>query len=540
MQSQSGPSVTGRKRSSEGHQAGVERVSAAEAVARIPSGAVVVVSGSGGGVNEPAAVLAALEQRYLDSAQPRDLVLVHPNGLGDGHGGGTERFAHAGMTKRVYGSHWSWAPRLAQMAADQSIEAAIWPQGVLAQLLRAKTGGRPGLLSRVGEGTYLDPRTRGPADKATVLPELVTLQGKTWLHYDVPAIDVAIVRATTADTDGNLSFEHEGAILDALHAAQAARVNGGLVIAQVKRVARAGSLDARSVRVPGYLVDLLVVDESQRLSFETLDQPGMTGEVDTIVPERHVDRPERRIIAARAAEELRPGMVVNLGFGIADGVASVAAETGRDHGVTFSVEQGASGGVPAWGADFGLMWNARAFIDPASLFDFYDGGGLDLTVLSFAEIDRHGNINVSRFGDRIVGPGGFMNIAQGARTVVFCGSFTAKGLQVSTSGGELRIDREGAVKKFVTDVQEVTFNGAEAVARGQRMLVFTERAVFELTTEGLVLRELAPGIDFERDVRPHMDFAPVAGSTPTTMPAALFGGVEADAVADAVAAAGSR
>jgi len=500
----------------------VRRLSADEAVALVPNGATVVVTGSGGGINEPATVLAALERRFLDSGEPRDLVVVHPNGLGDGHGGGTERFAHAGMVKRVYGSHWSWAPELARMAADGEIEAAIWPQGVLSQILRDKTGGRPGLLSRVGLGTYLDPRTRTDIPPTTLLPQTVGLNGQTWLHYDVPNLEVAIVRATTGDADGNLSFEHEGAILDALHAAQAVRANGGLVIAQVKRVALAGSLDARSVRVPGYLVDVLVEAPEQRLSFETHSQPGMTGEIDTTVPERHVDRPERRIIAGRAAEELRPGMVVNLGFGIADGVAGIAAASGRDRGVTFSVEQGASGGIPAWGADFGLMWNARAFIDPASLFDFYDGGGLDLTVLSFAEIDGEGNINVSRFGNRVVGPGGFMNIAQGARTVVFCGTFTAKGLKIGAKAGQLVIEREGAVKKFVDRVEEVTFSGREALAAGRRVLVVTERAVFELTTEGLLLRELAPGVDYDRDVRAHMAFDPVTDMTPAPMPAVLF------------------
>lgn len=499
-----------------------ERLSADEAALRVPDGITLAISGSGGGVNEPGAVLAALERRFLDSGGPRDLILLHPNGLGDGHGGGTERFAHPGMVKRVYGSHWSWAPKLARMAAEGEIEAAIWPQGVLGQLLRAKTGKRPGLLTRVGEGTYLDPRTAVDGVKRGILPRIVTLSGADWLHYDAPDIDVAIVRATTADADGNLSFEHEGAVLDALNAAQAAKVNGGLVIAQVKRFARAASLDPRRVRVPGYLIDIIVVEPDQRLSFEKADEPGMTGEIDTVIPPRHIDKPERRIIALRAADELRPGMLVNLGFGIADGVASLAAETGRDAGVTFSVEQGASGGVPAWGADFGLMWNARAFIEPASLFDFYDGGGLDLTVLSFAQIDRHGNVNVSRFGDRIVGPGGFMNIAQGARMVVFCGTFTAKGLVISAADGALKIEREGGVPKFVADAEEVTFSGPIALARGQRVLVVTERAVFELTRDGLALRELAPGVSLERDVLPQMAFEPLITEPYRAMPSNLF------------------
>lgn len=500
----------------------VRQCSPEEAVRAIASGSTIAISGSGGGVNEPAAILAALERRFLATGEPRDLIVVHPNGLGDGHGGGTERFAHAGMVRRVYGSHWSWAPVLAKMAADGEIEAAIWPQGVIGQLLRAKTGRRPGLLTSVGEGTYLDRRVGAKPSGKMVLPELVTLNDQTWLHYDIPAIDVAIVRATTADADGNLSFEHEGAVLDALNAAQAAKVNGGLVVAQVKRVARAGSLDARMVRVPGYLVDVVAVDEHQRLSFETSEQPGLTGEIDTAVPERHIDRVERRIIAGRAVDELRPGMIVNLGFGIADGVASLAAERGKDRGVTFSVEQGASGGVPAWGADFGLMWNARAFIEPASLFDFYDGGGLDLTVLSFAEIDRRGNINVSRFGNRVVGPGGFMNISQGAKTVVFCGTFTTKGLKVSADGGRLRIDREGEVSKFVADVEEITFNAEVAARRGQRMLVVTERAVFEMTPDGLRLIEIAPGVDLERDVLAHMGFRPLIAEPLRELPAELF------------------
>ena len=508
------------------------RLDAAEAVALIPSNATIVISGSGGGINEPAAVLAALERRFLDTGEPRDLVVVHPNGLGDGQGGGTERFAHAGMVRRVYGSHWSWAPELARMAASGEIESGIWPQGVLSQLLREKTGKRPGLLSRVGIGTYLDARTRSDVPHTTLLPEVRKLDDSTWLHYDVPDLDVAIIRATTGDAEGNLSFEHEGAVLDGLHAAQAVRANGGLVIAQVKRVARAGTLDARDVRVPGYLVDVLVEDPDQRLSFETRYHPGLSGELDTDIPERSIGRPERRIIAARAADELRPGMVVNLGFGIADGVAGMAAVTGRDRDVTFSVEQGASGGIPAWGADFGLMWNARAFIDPASLFDFYDGGGLDLTVLSFAEIDGEGNVNVSRFGDRVVGPGGFMNIAQGARTVVFCGTFTAKGLRVAGRGGKLAIEREGSVRKFVRSVEEVTFSGREALAAGRRVLVVTERAVFELTSEGLVLRELAPGVDYDADVRAHMEFDPVLAGTPAPMPGHLFDGDGAVAAAE--------
>lgn len=497
-------------------------LSAEEAVQLILTGATIAISGSGGGVNDPSAVLAALEQRFTSSGQPADLTVYHPSGMGDGRGGGTERFAHPGMLRMVYGSHWSWAPRLAAMAMTGAFEIAVWPQGILSQLLRESAAGRPGLLTQVGMDTYLDPRVKLTQPGKHVRPHLIQMNGHAWLYYLAPHIDVALIRATTADEAGNLSMEHEGVIMDALSVAQVAHCSGGLVIAQVKRLAKSGTLDARTIRVPGHLVDVIVVDPEQRQSFATYYNPSYSGELATPLPARTAERLERQLIARRAALELRAGMVVNLGFGIADGVAITAAMENILDSVTFTIEQGASGGVPAWGTDFGLMWNPTSIIDAASQFDFYDGGGLDMAVVSFAQVDARGNVNVSYFDGHLIGPGGFINITRAARTVVFCGSMTARGLQVALKQGQLLIEREGAIPKFVEQVDEITFSAEQARARGQEVLYVTERAVFRLGTLGLELVELAPGIDLDAHVLAHMAFKPQVASPLSSIPEEVY------------------
>jgi propionate CoA-transferase len=495
---------------------------AMEAVQSIRTGATVAVTGSGGGVNDPSTLLAALEQCFLTSGEPRDLTLYHPTGMGDAHGGGTERFAHSGMVRRVYGSHWSWAPRLATMAVEGAFEVAVWPQGVLSQLLRECAAGRPGLLTQVGMHTYLDPRVQLTQPGRHLRPQLIELGGRDWLYYPAPPIDVTLIRATTADEFGNLSMEHEGVLMDTLGAAQAAHCSGGIVIAQVKRMAKRGTLDVGSVRVPGYLVDAIVVDPEQRQSFATSYNPSYSGELVIAVPERTTSRLERQLIARRAALELRPGMVVNLGFGVADGVAATAAQEDVLDSVTFTIEQGASGGVPAWDTDFGLMWNPSVIIDGPSQFDFYDGGGLDLAVVSFAQVDARGNVNVSYFDQHLVGPGGFINITQAAKAVVFCGSMTAKGLQIALEHGQLLIEREGTVPKFLVHVDEITFSAEQARARGQQVLYVTERAVFRLGERGLELVELAPGIDLDEQVLAQMAFTPTLASPLPSIPQEVY------------------
>src|SRR4051794_9385988 len=432
-----------------------------EAATLVSSRSTVLVDGSGGGVNEPVAVLAGLERRFVDSRQPSDLTLVHISGMGDGHGGGIDRFAHDGMVRRVVGGHWGWTPRMQQLAVENRIEAYCLPQGTLSHLMRDIAAGRPGAVSAVGLGTFVDPRHGGGRLNAAAkhdLVELVTLAGRDWLFTPAFRVDVAIIRGTVADTDGNLVMDGEGLFAETLAAAQAARNSGGIVIAQVRSLAAAGSLDPRRVRVPGILVDALVIDRDQRLSFATADDPYLTGELRAPAA-THAPMPlsVRKVIARRAALELRGGDVINLGFGMPDGVAAVLAEEGAQADVTFTVEQGHVGGVPAGGSDFGMAVNPAATLDAGAQFDWYDGGGLDVAVLSFAELDADGNVNVSRFGNRIPGVGGFINISQGARRLVFVGTFLA-GRATYEIGGDRPITvPETGTPKLVEAIEQISF-----------------------------------------------------------------------------------
>lgn len=498
--------------------------SAEEAVRLIRSNSVLVVAGSGGGVNEPDAVLKAFEERFMETGQPQNIILYHPNGLGDGEGRGTDRFAHDGLLKMVYGSHWSWAPKLSRMALESRFNVAVWPQGVLSQLLREMAANRPGLITQIGIGTYLDPRVNARNLPGSVMPRVIEVDGNTFLYYSAPPPNAAIIRATTADEAGNLTFEHEGVVLDALGAAMAAHRNGGLVIAQVKRVAKAGTLDPLLVRVPRYLVDCVVVDPGQRQSRDTDYNPAYSGELRMMVPPRSATGLERLVIARRAALELRDGDIVNLGFGIADSVAAIAQQEPQfKRDVTFTLEQGVSGGIPAWDRDFGLMWNPEAILDAPNQFDFYDGGGLDIAIVSFAEVNSLGDVNVSRFGDRLIGPGGFMNITGASRRVVFCGTLTAKGLDVAWDGKRLHIRKEGAIRKFTRSVNEVTFSGSAAQANSQSVMYITERAVFRLSNNGLELVEIAPGVSVP-EVISNMEFEPKVSSDLKQMPDIVFSG----------------
>ena len=500
--------------------------SAADAVALVADGSTVLVDGSGGGVNEPGAILAALEQRFLEIQHPRDLTLVHISGMGDGHGGGIDRFAHPGMVRRVIGGHWGWTPRMQQLCAENQIEAYCLPQGTLSHLMRDIAAGRPGAVSAVGLGTFVDPRHGGGRLNAAAkedLVEVVTLAGQEWLFTRAFPIDVAIIRATTADADGNLVMDGEGLLAETLAAAQAARNSGGVVLAQVRHLAADGSLDPRRVRVPGILVDALVVDPGQRLSFTTRDDPYLTGQLRAPAAS-HATMPlsVRKVIARRAALELHRGAIINLGYGMPDGVAAVLAEEGAQDEVTFTVEQGHIGGVPAGGSDFGMCINPAATLDAGSQFDWYDGGGLDIAVLSFAQLSAEGNVNVSQFGDRIPGVGGFINISQGARQLVFVGTFVAGRGQYALGGDQaIGLPDEG-VPKLVTDVEQISFAAARAVKTGQPILYVTERAVFRLTADGLELIEIAPGLDVERHILPHMTFEPLISDHLAIMDERIF------------------
>jgi propionate CoA-transferase len=500
-------------------------LSAKEAVELVWDGATVVIDGSGGGVNEPGVILEALEARFLATQSPCDLCVVHVSGMGSGHGDGIDRFAHVGMVKRVIGGHWGWTKGMQELAADNLIEAYCLPQGTISHLLRVAAAHGPGVISHIGLNTFVDPRIDGGRlNSAAVddIVELVTLSGKEWIFTPVFPIDVAIIRGTTADEDGNITMEGEGLLAETLAAAQAVKNNGGVVLAQVRNRVAAGTLIADQVRVPGILVDAVVVDPTQRLSTATDRDPYLEGrkrQDDLAIAPMALG--VRKVIARRAAAELREGDIINLGFGMPDGVAAVLAEEGKQADVTFTVEQGHIGGVPAGGTDFGMARNAQASVSSDQQFDWYDGGGVDIAVLSFAEVDAHGNVNVGRFGRRAPGVGGFINISQGSHRVVFVGTFVAGGSYDVDGSGSIRLP-EGGKQKFVPQVEQISFSGARATAVGQPVVYVSERAVFVLGPDGPVLTELAPGVDLERDIIANMGFRPKVADDVKVMDPAFF------------------
>ncbi len=501
-------------------------LSAEEAIALIRPGDNVAIGGSGGGLVEPDLLLRALGEAYTKNGAPGDLTLIHTTGIGDREGGGMDHLALKGLARRIIAGNWGMAPQMSQMVVDNEFEAYNFPQGVMSQLFREIAGGRPGLVTHVGIGTFCDPRREGGRlNEVTTedLVQVVTLNGREWLFYPSLDLDVCFIRGTTADEDGNISLEQEGANLEMLSIAQATRNSGGLVIAQVKQVAKAGSLEPRTVAIPGICVDVVVVHTAQKQLVTHDYNPAFSGQVKGALSYLEpFPLDQRKVVARRALAEIHDGDVVNLGVGIADGVATVAAEEGWSDMFTLTVEQGLVGGVPARGVIFGVATNPTAILDQPYQFDFYDGGGLDITFLGFAQIDYAGNVNVSKFGKRVVGTGGFVNISQNASTVVFCGTFNAGGLNGVPGDGRLDLQSEGKHRKFVDEVDQVTFSADEARRRGQRILYVTERAVFELGPQGLVLTEVAPGIDVQTDVLDHLT-GPVEVSTRLReMDAAIF------------------
>ena len=501
-------------------------VTAEAAVALIPSGATVLVDGSGGGVNEPGRVLQALERRYLCEGLPTGLTVVHPSGMGDAQGGGIDRLAHPGLVKRSIGGHWNWCPGMQQLATDEQIEAYCLPQGVLSHLLRAIAGHAPGVFTHVGLGTFVDPRIDGGRLNAKAtddLVELITIKGREYLFYPSFRVEVAIIRGSSADEFGNVTMEDEGLYAETLSSAQAAKNSGGIVIAQVKRLVPSGTLDPRIVKVPGVMVDAVVVEPQQRLSFQTERDPSLTGALRVAID----DLPtlpfnERKVIARRASFELRRNDVANLGFGMPDGVATILAEEGLGDQVAFTLEQGHIGGVPASGADFGLARNQMAMIDAGYQFDWYDGGGLDIAILSFAQVDAKGNVNVSKFGGRIAGIGGFVNISQGAKRVVFVGTLKAGRQSLAFSEAGAQVLHEAKSAKFVPELEQISFSGEYASRWKVPVTYVTERAVFALDDEGLILTEVAPGLDLERDVIQQMGFRPRVSANLKSMDPRLF------------------
>jgi propionate CoA-transferase len=502
-------------------------VPASVAAAEVADGDTVALSASGGGLLEPDDILAAIERRFLDTGHPRDLALVHALGIGDRQARGTNRFAHEGMVRRVIGGHWTWSPRMQRLARDERIEAYTLPSGVISMLLRESGARRPGLITRVGLDTFADPRRGGGRLNARATDDLVRvieIEGVEYLHYLPLRVDVAIIRGSIADARGDISFEHEPTTLDSMAAAMAARGNGGRVLAQVKRLVAEGSLDPRLVHVPAPMVDVVVVAPDQWQTYASEHDAALHGAAEhprlaARVTPAALD--VRAIVARRAALEVRAGDVLNVGFGMSAGVVDVLDQAGRLADVDLCIEQGAIGGLPVGGDLFGVSRGPLALLSSTQQFDLFAAGILDVTALGMAEVDRMGNVNVTRIAGDAVGPGGFVDISQGAARAVFCGTLTARGLEVEVVDGRLRVVREGSLHKFVRDVEQVSFSAALASAEGREAIYVTERAVFRLVDGQVTLIEVAEGLEPERDVIAHMDFRPRIGDL-RPMPASVF------------------
>lgn len=503
-------------------------VTAVEAAALIPDEATIALTGSGGGLLEADEIFAAVERRFLATGHPRDITLVHALGIGDRRHRGINRFAHEGLVRRVIGGHWTWSPTMQQLARDEKIEAYTLPAGVISMLLRESGARRPGLITRVGLDSFADPRRGGGRLNARATEDLVRrieIEGVEYLHYLPLRVDVAIVRGSVADERGNISFRDEPATLDSLCVAMAARGNGGTVLVQVKTLAREGSLDPRLVHIPSPMVDAVVVAPGQWQTYAAEYDPGLSG---MLLPAMSlagvISAPldVRTVIARRAALEIRPGHVLNVGFGMSAGVVDVLNQYGRLDDIELCIEQGAVGGLPVGGDLFGVSRGPLALLSSTQQFDLFASGMLDVTALGMAEVDRHGNVNVTKIAGNAVGPGGFVDISQGAARTIFCGTLTARGLEVEVTDGRLCIVCEGSLHKFVREVEQVSFSARLAAAEHRSALYVTERAVFRLENGAVTLVEVAEGLDPERDVIAHMDFRPVVADV-RPMPQIVFG-----------------
>jgi propionate CoA-transferase len=498
----------------------------ADAIALIQSGDVLAVSGYGTNA-VPEQLLAGLQERFLDTQMPEELTLVYAGGIGDGKDGGLNRIGHERLLKRVIGGHYGLIPAIEKLAVENKIEAYNLPEGVITHLYRDIAAGKPGTLSKVGLDTFVDPRVEGAkVNEAAVedIVELVTLNGEETLFFKGFSIDVVFIRGTTADETGNITIERESLRLETLAMAMAARNSGGIVICQVERVAQVDSLDARSIQIPGMLVDCVVVAprDLHMQNFSSQYNPALSGEIRVPVESlRPLKLDERKVIARRAAMELTPKSIVNLGLGMPSMIGNITNEERIAEEITLTVDPGVFGGVPLGGFEFGASMNFCASIDHPYQFDFIDGGGLDSAYLGFAECDGLGNVNASRFANRVSGCGGFINITQNSKKVVFVGTFTSGGLKTSIADGRLVIEQEGKHPKFVEKIGQRTFSGARAASQGRQVFYVTERCVFALRKDGLELIEIAPGIDIKSQVLDLLPFSPMVGD-PVEMNPAIF------------------
>lgn len=498
-----------------------------KAISMIPDNAAIGIGGFIG-CGHPQEFSVGLEESFLKSGHPNNLTIMFSAGIGDGTDKlGLNMLGHEGLLKRIIGGHWGLIPKLQKMVFDNKVEGYNLPLGTISLMFRDIAGNRPGTFTKIGLKTFVDPRLEGGKMNACTtedLVELMDIHGEEWLLYKSFPLNVALIRATYCDEDGNATMVKEAATLDSLSIAQAAKNSGGIVLLQVEKVVANGTLDPRMVKIPGIYVDGIVVSrpENHMQTYAEQYNPALSGEVkvpvDSIPP---MSLSERKVICRRAAMELDPAAIINLGIGMPEGIANVANEEGLP-GLKLTVEAGGIGGVPNAGTAFGTCTNPDAIIDQPYQFDFYDGGGLGQAFLGLAECDPAGNINVSRFGPKIAGCGGFINITQTSPVVVYCGTFTAGGLKLAIENGKLKILQEGKVKKFKDAVEQITFSAAYAKETGQKVVYVTERAVFELIDGVLTLIEIAPGIDFEKDILGQMEFKPHVAENLKYMDERLF------------------
>ena len=500
---------------------------AEEAVRCIKNGDTIAVGGFVGiGVAEE--ILTALENRFIETSTPQDLTLIFAAGIGDSKDRGLNHLGYESMLKRVIGGHWGLMPKVQKLAFENKIEAYNFPQGVISHMFRDIAAKRPRTISTIGLHTYVDPRVQGGRMNSVTneeFVELIEFDNREYLSYRSIPLNIAIIRGTTADVDGNVSFEREALDVEALAIAMAVRNCGGKVIVQVEQVAQKNILKAREIRIPGILVDYIVVGskKNHQQTFAEDYNPSYSGEIKvplSAIPPMEMSA--RKIIARRAAFELSKGDIVNLGIGMPEGVASVATEEGVLQDVILTAEPGVIGGIPAGGLSFGAASNVDVIVSQPCQFDFYDGGGIDITFLGLAQSDQQGNLNVSMFGPKFAGCGGFINISQCARKVVFVGTFTAVGLKVSIRDGSLHIDQEGREQKFLKAVEQITFSGEYARQNKRFVLYITERCVFRLGPKGMELIEIAPGIDIDKHILPHMGFRPIIDNPPKLMEKRIF------------------
>ena len=480
------------------------------------------------GIGFAEGVARAIEKQFIAQGKPKDLTIIYSAGIGDGKDKGLNHLAHEGLVSRVIGGHWGLVPKLQKLAIENKIEAYNLPQGIISHMFRDIAAHNPRTLSKVGLGTFVDPRHGGGKINRKTrndIVELLNFDGEDCLAYKTRPIQIAVLRGTTADLDGNVTMEREALTVDALSIAMAVRNSGGVVIVQVERIADRGTLRAREVRIPDILVDCVVVadPDDHWMTFAEKYNPAYSGE--TRVPVTSLEPlplDERKIIARRAALELKVNSVVNLGIGVPESIARIAAEEGLLEYLTLTAEPGVIGGIPAGGLSFGAATNVEAIIDQPYQFDFYDGGGLDIAFLGLAQADRAGNLNVSRFGSRLAGAGGFINISQNAKKVVFAGTFVAGNLQVDVADEKLKIISDGDRPKFIDAVDQITFSGAVGAQSGRTILYVTERCVFRLSEKGLMLVEIAPGVNLQKDILEKMKFTPLMAEKLLMMDARIF------------------